>query len=423
MNKHSNMTLQPLTWPQVRERVAKVHPQLAEVIDALNPSADFPLFLASLRYGDLIVQDGKLCIQHDAVKQHLSYRSVPLSLILNNAVEVYYEMPGRIISLDVFSAGFMFGLWENLERTPPSYIKWMWNFVAGFRSVFMLPKITDLQGHQALRKAFGINAHVPRNLLDHGKIFSQIAHSSKFESDWRCEILFFGDQWIQHALNDAAWKDFYNVILKTDWRQSRAWRNKMSFDISWELFIEKLVQKNIKASPYALALSKQIILTAMGILPAFVPFAQEEEAGPFEAIQKAYLEIYKLKDYIPTLFIPHIFSLQDKQPAYYSFQQPMLLESTASHRALASLYAIMPEIALLVEEFVNVAGDCLAHVEFDYFHSEIKPDYPTILSTHYLPRRDGRFSKMLKGFGRGKFAEKGSFIRGCVRFSNYNDNA
>lgn len=432
-----------ITWSEARKKVAKVNPTLSAAIDALSPGNNFPLFLARYPFGKLLFDNGKiqLPIRNDLVEpldsplipnsisSCLQRRPVPMSMMLKNNAEVFYEMPDRIISLNIFKPGSTFGLWENLDAQQEHYVKWIWRVAIGARSIFMLPKITDLVSHKELQKKYNVLSSVPRSLYDHWQIFTEIANSKQFEQDWYAEVLFFSDKWMDTVTKDKAWKDLYNIILQEGWSQTHYWRNKITFDVVWEIFAEQLVKKNIKPNPYLVSILKHLVLVGLGVLPASAVAGNDDLSAPIMGLQSAYINDYKLKDYIPTIFIPGVFNPQKNSPIYYSLQQPAMLETALTSRNIQSIYAVMPEIAFLMEKFRQevLQGEIKSEntpvdkfvkdIICEYFHSDAQPnENRNIRHTSLLSKEDPRLLIMPQNSGKRKFAETGHFIRGCVRF-------
>ena len=121
------------TWDKVRNRVIKVNPMLADIIDEFNPSSKHTLILANYPYGTNIRDKGKVCFPASSgevvtldkhivptdIRELLSYSASPLALILDKRVEVYVETPeGRTVPFKLFRPGTTFGVWEIMGQPP-----------------------------------------------------------------------------------------------------------------------------------------------------------------------------------------------------------------------------------------------------------------------------------------------------------------
>ncbi|OGT06891.1 MAG: hypothetical protein A2103_05380 [Gammaproteobacteria bacterium GWF2_41_13] len=435
-----------LTWKEARSDIFKVQPDLCKIIDKINPGNDFLLFKTSYPFGAKIVRSGLLCLPApdgkvmpinsssipNELKNNLSRRSVPISIVLKNCSEVHYEMSDRIICLNLFKPGFILGLWENLDPPQSYYVKCIWSVVSGARSLFLLPKMTDASSHKELRKKYGIRSQIPKGLVDQWQIFTEIANSRAFDKQWSSEFLFFSDKWMDTAIKDKSleWKAFYNYMLRNGWDQSQYWRNKVTFDIVWELFINQLIAQNLKPNPYLVHIVKHIILVGTGVLPAFSA-ATNDEAAPISELQKVLIEDYKLRDYIPTFMQPAMFDLNAEAPpfVYYSLQQPTLLETSLVSHQLQSVLKAMPEIAYLVDTFNLEVEDQEIKAEntpietfakravCNYFHHEADGHIDGVRSTSEMPQEDSALLEMPANYKGRIFAENSRFIKGCIRFS------
>ena len=444
MNKRNCAKLEELTWGEAREMVLKTHPMLSKIIDKISPGKDFLLYKAYYPFGAKILNSGIFHLPSDdgnvvpinspnissGVKNNLIRRSVPVGIVLNHCNEVFYEMPERIITLNLFKPGYIIGLWEHLDPLESYYVKCVWTVISGVRSLYLLPKITDAGGHKELRNKYGIRARIPRNLAEEWNVFSQLVTSQAFESEWFSEILFFSDKWMSTAISDPAWKEFYNFMLEDGWNQSQYWRNKVTFDMVWELFIDQLREQNLKPNPYLVHIVKHIVLVGTGVLPAFAP-AIDDLCAPIKMLQKVFIEDYKLREYIPTFMQPTVFDLDSKNPSmvYYSLQQPTLLETSLVCKRIQSVLQAMPEIAYLIDTFklevedgtINAAETPIEifaqKVNCTCFHNEANERIDNVRRTSEMPSEDNSFLEMSPEYSQRAFAATSRFLKGCVRFS------
>ena len=445
ITKH-HAVIEKLTWKQARGSVLKVNPKLGAIIDRLSPNDDFLLFRASYPFGTKIIDKGILQLPiangkvapinsfevSKDIRDNLQRRSIPVSLVMKNRSEVYFEMPDRVICLNTFAPGFIFGLWEHLDPPQSYYVKCIWSVMSGARSLYLLPKITDVASHKELRKKYGIRAQIPKNLFDQWQMFTEVANSLAFEQEWRSEILFFADRWMAAAVRDPAWKDFHNFVLQDGWDQSQYWRNKITFDIVWELYNDELLRQNLRPNLQLVSIVKHIVLVGTGVLTAFAP-AIDDSFGPISNLQQVLIHDYKLRDYVPTFMQPELFALNTENPrfVYYSLHQPSLLEKPLISYQLQSILKAMPEIHFLLSTFnaeVN-SGRIKANdtpietfaksVVCDYFHNEANKSIPGVRSTEEMSKEDPALLAMPKGLANREFAATSRFIRGCIRFSKH----
>lgn len=434
-------TLDKVLWKDVRDQVSAVNPRLAEVIDALSPSKRLPLFKVRYSFGEKIAAQGKFFIQDnfcyssssrasDALEEintSLRNRNVPTMLILKNSAEIFYDMHNRIISAHLALPGTFVGLWEQFDTPASVMTKWGWNLVSGARTIYLLPKITNVQGHKRLRKKYNISTHSPKDYFEQWKTFQEIANSRIFPEKWETELLLFTDSWFESLKKDAAWKNLYNFLLNYLWEDSRYCRNRNRFDLLWEKFGHSILETNIKPNLYLTYLVKQIIITGVGGLPG-ITVADDDLAGPISSLQKIYVEDYGLKPYTPIFMVPHNFSFQDKQPTYLSIQYPNLFETVPITHNMPSTLSAIPDIRFLIKTFrertindASITGTLVEyffnHVQLDYFHNreEVRNE---IEATLKLPDQDERMRPLPKYKRNDQFPEASSIINGCVRFMN-----
>ncbi|MCK4608606.1 MAG: hypothetical protein KAT71_03915, partial [Gammaproteobacteria bacterium] len=365
------------------------------------------------------------------IKDSLRRRKMPAALMLNNNAEMYYEMPDRVISGFVMSPGKFLWLWEQFDRQETDIVAWAWSLAAGARSIYSLPKISDIQGHKRLQKEYKIKSQAPREFLDQWNVFVEIANSQNFKEEWHCEILFFSDIWFDTAVKDPAWQNFYNYLFGMAWDDSRYWRYTNTLGLAWGIFMHKIIKGNVKLNIYLASIVKQLILTGIGVLPC-LSVANDDTFGPIEALQKVYLDDYKMRASFPIFMRPHAFSFNDTSPCYFPLQNPNLLETIPIPRSLPSVLSAMPDIQFLLNEFkTNISDawiieDSPLHVfcnkvQCDFFHYRAE-EWNHIYSTEELPKEDPR---LLQYPGSNKssntkrtFPSSSNLLSGCIRFSN-----
>jgi len=439
MDQKHRASIQALQWQDARDDVIKVNPQLASIIDELDPDKKFLLFKAKYPFGSHITHNGKIyfpCTDGSiqpldspqaspTVINHLTTDSLPVTLIINNCAEMFYELPDRLVSWHPLQPGNFCGLWQRFDEAETDLFKWEWSIAAGARSIYLLPKITDTQGHKELRKKYKITSHAPKDYTQHWKIFSEISNSQSFTQEWHCEVLFFSNEWFKMHKN-RSWDKFYYYLLKTAWFESRVLHNKNLFDSSWEKFIYNVMDKNVKPNLYLACIIKQLLLTGAGYYPALT-IADDDKFGPISALQKVYLHEYKLKNYAPIFMQPHLFSAQDTFPTYYSLQYPNLLETVPKVRCFPSVLSIMPEIMSLMEIFrdkslqewnsKNSMKFFCQYVNCKYFHHQPE-NWNNIHSTKLIPKHDNKLLQIMSNYKGLAFPDTSNLISGCVSFSS-----
>lgn len=437
-------SMEKLSWQQARESVAAIKPDLAKIIDALNPGPEYTLYHAKYPYGAEILKRGNLYVPNDqgkltniadptmdrSIAADLNYNlgSNPVSLVLTHSLECCFPMEDRIIPLTgLINAGDIFGTQRVLATRFSHQPKFIWDMTAGARSVFTLPKISDAINHNRLCKKFLINADKPKALVDQWDIFAQLANSQSFPLSWNAEIIFFSKKWFGH-LTDAAWANFNYYLLSMIWKSGDFQRNYFIFDLMFSI-IQKT--KNMKPSAYVADTVKYLFYIGLGELPGFAP-AIDNRAGPIEQLQEIYREIYQIKHYTPTIMQPTLFNINssDSRPVYYSLQFPNALEFSPKSRKRNSIITELHETkALLTKYFHEIRSgqfniedtplyDLTHEAEFDFFHPDANY-YQDISQCQEIADSDPSFS-----FGSSElnndFAYNSSFVKGCIRIQKKN---
>ncbi len=431
--------IEEMTWEQARELPSVKCSDFREIIDEIDPPATFKIFKLSYPFGATILDtNAKLHIPFslktthpidhhsvpDYLKKALSYSKMPLGAVVKNAVEVYREIGYKVFSVGVLHdrAGLELGIWENFGWSPP------YTLSAGARSLYMIPKITLNPAHKRMKRHFGINYPPPKRPFDHWHIFKEIASSDSFASPWHCEVIYFSKEW-HEKLNsqDKKWYKFRDYILQRGWAHSAFGRKKVMMDFIWELASNALQNMGLKTSPYIIDTLKHIIFITLGGLPASRPAEGDSLLGPITDIQKAYIDVYGMKDYQPTIMQPHSFDFNLNKPVYYSMQTPTLLSSTPDTNSTTSN---IDDIRGLQEAFLHFLSvdfpdvfidnanfkETLKKITLKFYHGEMYA-YGDIRPTRELVLDDPGFLFSPDGVDR-PLAENGCFIKGCVKINH-----
>jgi hypothetical protein len=150
---------------------------------------------------------------------------------------------------------------------------------------------------------------------------------------------------------------------------------------------------------------------------------------PASTIQEAYLKIYGIKEYHPTILQPTLFTMDKKisYPVYYLLNFQMATEfspkSNMKVSNIADLCMIRNLISIYQSEIssneLNVQGtpyyEASKQVEFKLFHSN-SAKYHEIFSTKNIPVEDPKLLKPLNKNTHSKFPHDSSVIKGgCIR--------
>lgn len=429
-------------WEDIRTSISTNNKTLCDIIDNLNLTKKHSLIRARYPYGANIFSNGILhladssgviapisssTISH-SIKENFTYRSVPIGVITHNAAETYYMMDNRIITLNLFKPGYIIGLWEFLDP-PTSYMVNIWSISAGARTIFMVPKITDAESHAILQKEYNVPRKLSKDLLDHWQIFKSIANNAKSENEWYFELVFFSKAWGESIKKkEKGWEKLEIFFLENGWSQSSYWKNKMTYDLIWEKYINELTQNIVKPNAYDVYSVKHLWLIATGVLAGLKP-ADSDLTAPIQTLQDVFVTRYGLKLYVPTIMAPNHFIYQEKGSyAYYSLQFPTLLESSPKSKNYPSLLANLKEVKLINEKFIEDAlngnlgiensliYDAVKKVKMDYFHSEAD-GHDGIRNSEAMVQEDKTLLHYLNKTEKMKFSDKSRFVKGCIRIS------
>lgn len=431
-------------WAQVRERVAKVAPKFAEIVDQLNPDRHFPLFLVYLPYGavkgDTI--SSYLPDQHggyyrlsdvtapkDIIEQ-LGYGMYdsPMGMVLEKQLECFIDLKDKKITIPwlVYSPGdflpfsTILGCQSDRVYAPNGLLI----VTSGIRSTFMLPNIGCNANHVNLQRDFNIKRQAPKSLYEHWHVFRDIANHESFDNHWRSCLLYFSEPWVNKLQNDQSWMRLKLYLYEIAWRKFEYERNRIYYDIAFSLIQEK---RNLKPNPYLTDTARHLFTTALGIAPGYIP-AGDDEALPATLIQTVYMESYGLKKYIPTIMQPTHYDIDlDHQPVYYSLQHPATHSFSPRSREVCSTLSEMRELdhimGIFCEELSHdnsvcsdtIIGKIAKNTTFNYYHNKYD-DHRIVLPSNNIIALDTRFSTSLAATSQpsATFASDAPFVRGCV---------
>lgn len=436
-------TMRKVFWKDVHKEVHRVAPEFAKLVDEIDPGKDYPLYKACYPYGSLIVKegvcyypnkDGNLVTLDDLslevkIKQDLSYAGfgIPPGMVLNNTIELFIPTQNRFFSLQLFEKGHIFALWRFFEENRLFHPTKMFNLSSGARSIFLLPNIGDSGSHKKLRREFGIKLPPSKNLFSQWELFSAIANNEITKCNWHSDVIFFAGKWPGQIRNpNKKWVELSRYLIQSVWLASAFRRNKNFFDFAFSKIQEK---RNLRPNPYIADTAKYIFEIAVGAFIGFAP-AINDLAGPIEALQKVFLDIYKLKKYAPTFMQPDYFSLnRSERPLYYSLAVPTSMEfSPKSRKQQANLYDLR-ELAHIIKiiceeipkEYLKINNTYFAtvtnNVRFDYFHDRY--DYEKCVNyTWEMPKFDPTLIQCPNGYDNTIFPTAASFLRGSIRIAS-----
>ncbi|MBX3708978.1 MAG: hypothetical protein KIT56_01225 [Gammaproteobacteria bacterium] len=433
-----------VSWSDIRKRVANVEPQFAEMVDQLNPDQSFPLFLVYLPYGALkgdtkssYLPDGKgryyrlsdPAVPKEIIK-HLGYGigGSPMGMVLEKQLEYFIDFKHKGITIPwlIYSPGhfFPFSTILGCDSDPIYAPNGLLTVTSGARSTFMLPNIGCNTHHANLKRDFNIQRQAPKSLYDHWFVFKDIIESNTLDCQWRSCLLYFSEKWVKTLHVDKAWMKLKLYLHEAAWQKFAYERNRVYYDIAFSIIQEK---RNLKPNPYLTDTARHLFATALGAVPGYVP-ACDEEALPVKVIQRAFIDSYGLKKYVPTIMQPsHFNGGQQHSPVYYSLQHPATRVFSPKSREVSSTLAEMLELEYLMRIFCEelsdnanvcsdtVIGEIAKSVIFNYYHN--KSDRHHIMTqSSDISTTDPRFAfvQYSRASTKAVFASDAPFVRGCI---------
>ncbi len=435
-------TLEKVKWREIKKEVRQAKPEFADVIDEFNPPNDLPLYKARYPFGSTIIKAGKFHLPFqnhllpiddpripEELRAQLGYNagSIPMGIVLNHTAELFMHPENRIIPFGVMRKGKIFALTRALSHLISYTIPKVWHMTAGSRCVFMLPKITDSFLYKKLCRTRGVKLPIPRSLLEHGPIMTQISQHKDFNSPWYAELLFFPASWLTPR-KDKGWITFHHYLYEDVWESHEYWQNKVVYDYIWDSFIKELSEQKSRINPHIIDIVKHLIMVGLGVLPGFCPAVDDEQA-PIETLKHDFINCYELERFTPTIMVPKHFSQKDKRPVYWSLQLPSYLASSPKPRTPNSILTDLREVYGLLNDFYSAILEgkleaiidtplhyLVKNVRYDFFHSEPDPE-GIVRPCKEIPEEDDTFLKSPTKLARRSFSEISPFTRGCVRIS------
>jgi len=436
--------MQEQTWNDVREDVTKVNPELAHIIDNLAPDNSYILYRLKYPFGKMIFNNGIVNIANrfhqlasikdysvlDTVKKNLTYRIIPMGLVLDKSIEIYIETMARVIPLTIVRPGQLFGVWETFDPPKSYFNRTAWTITSGGRSLFFLQNISEASKFKKIKKMFGLRAPIPKSFKDHWQTLIKIYQSPYFKTEWESDILFFTKKWQERLNTKNDWITLQNYLYKVCWEQSRFWRLASMWTFIWQQFAQELKAKNIAYSPYQLETVKHIITCGVGALPIFKPLDQSNDLAPVTAFKEIFAKQYE-SNYFPTLMGTFHFSMHVPNTfGYYSINEPSLIEGAPRGREITNVMQFTREVKELYQYFKELVLNNKLAVEntpicefvkktdVNFFHTS--PDaFGQLHMPTFIPK-DNPAMCLPKKYNNLHFCTSSAFLRGCIRLATNN---
>lgn len=445
MNTEKISKFHKVRLDEVLPELTQVNPKLATILEELSPGKEFRLYYGEYPFGENFVEQGKfhipingsmVTLDHPSIpkqyKDDLSYNigTNPASVLLKNTCEVYmsHRVTNVPITIGVVPEGSVVSVSRILARNIPHHPAFLWNMTAGARSLFCLPKISQKRKYRSLRSSLGIDTEIPKNTLEHIRVFKNIfAHDCI--RPWSTKLLYFSASWFDH-IEDPAWIKFKVYLLECFRNSFESLGNMYIWDMIISLILK---ERDIRPSLYTVNTVKHLLMMAAGVIPGIAP-AMDEQNGPIYDFQKILADYYKV-DYLPTVLAPSYFNMysDSASPILYSLQHPNLLEDAPRKKDNSSLVSETYDIASLLEKVLyslknsdyNIHETPLHHVpqkvSIEAFHPEPK-EYSKIKNSILITDNDPRFSETLYSCEQNTIATNSSVFKGCFRLQRLEDN-
>lgn len=422
-----------VTWNEVGKSVRAVNAELADIIDDISPG-DLPLIKVSYPFGADIVDRGQLMLPNGrslvpatetVFAEDLNYCPIPLGALLNRASEVYLDLQNYVAPLNFLSPGQLFGVFEVLNMFVNQFQLAFWSVASGAKSIFMLPKITRMDSHQRLSREFSVSRHPPQSLPEQHAIFAGIAAATGKAANWFSEVVLFTDAWMQAAKTKVGWQQLRRYLSDVGWQQTSYARDQLMFGLLWQTFSRVLNESRLKPRAYLADTVKYLVRIPIGTVPAFRPAAGDEQAAPFGLLQKAYVDVYGLQKYLPTMMCLSMNDVADSQALYYSLAYPIMLDNVPvddeRQVIISDLREVRMLVTVLIDAIAEFQGRSRMREEFQHiidtnyqYYSADKDVYGNInLSKEIVS--DHRFLYEQATYPEREFCASSQFLRGCVQ--------
>lgn len=427
-----------LTWKEARDIVFKVNPELALAIDELSPSDEYKLIRARYPFGRDILKNGDLQLPSDKgnisikhpdmspeVRKLLEYApTMPMGIVIDKSIELYFSIDHRIIPFSSIGRGKIFALWGILDISETAHLGKIWSMMAGTRSLYMLPKISDAENFKKIDREFNVAFAAPNNLSDQWKTFSTLANHPSFPKPWYAEVIYFSGKWLEND-KDVEWRLFRNYLMKKVWKSTSFLRNQVVFDFAFSM---AQVEENLKPNPYLSDICKHLYHIGTGSYPGFI-IANDDRAAPVSTFQDLFANIYGLK-YVPIMTHPGYFMPDEPlSPCYYALQCPTLLDFSPKSKKVSSKLNDLIELTGIMSCFMSYIVSNKLGLEstpiykwakstgYSYFHTDSESN-KNIMPTKDLFKMDNSILNNMNKFSSLSFPENSPFFRGCIRVSS-----
>ncbi|MDR1057140.1 MAG: hypothetical protein LBL17_00990 [Coxiellaceae bacterium] len=194
----------------------------------------------------------------------------------------------------------------------------------------------------------------------------------------------------------------------------------------WESFAATISARRLQPKPYLIDQVKHLLSIVDKNFSGFVVTDDSQESAPTSGLQKAFIEVFMLKQYLPTIM--HICMPNDDiiKPTYvyYSLNFPTVLEGSPTKRNTSTIAKDLRDIKLSLETLKANLKNNIWHkpnkitrdAELNYFHY-VRDPYHQIQSSENIILEDKSFLRDKTIYPTRSFCATSSFFSGCIRIT------
>lgn len=428
-------------WNDISSQFQHVFPELHAEFDRIFKKHSARFFRIRYPFGTEPLTRGELNIPlHDRfvsstspdlpaeIRAELNYGTIPVTAVLKGSIESYINLPHHLIPLRVLKPGRFFGLYGSFHQSRTSHIiENAYSYMAGSRSLLILPKISNEQYSERLVKNYNISREVlaPKTLAGQWELFRELAHSPHFKSQWETELIIFPKSTFEIIKQDI---NTHYILLNRVLNYNFFAQNQMMYDLVWSIFFEKL-STSIKNAPSILETVKHVIKLCISEAPGYTPIIDEGQ-GPIKELVDIFLNVYRIRYFLPSFMEIGFYNHVD--PIYYSLQKHTFFcnmpEKASANRTIDELVAIKRLIQSFKQQVLDnkfpfsledtMLYKTLQEVEFDFYHPQNKGNVELNTDIAGLISEDPRFMALLQGFDYDpalSLPTHSLFFNGCIR--------
>jgi hypothetical protein len=352
-------------WDEIKYKIKTINQELFYLIDEINPGNEFPLYLFSFAYGDLIGDSETFYIPHngnlltlnnfsssDAITKDLFYgfHSCPLGMVLDKCFEwyihgtrqnethpIYIDKPG-----DFFNISHITQI-KPLKNYLPNGIL---SVKTGIQTICAIQNIGCQRSFKRLQR-FGVKSNIPKSYNDHSELFRNIYENNFSLNKWNGSIIYFSKPWIDQILKNPDWVNINKYFFKYYLRN-----NAYSHcgDYYQHIFRVAFDKSNVERDLFIQDAAKYIFEVLIGEKYGF-SFADSDDFAPISSISEILKEVYGFKT-TPSILIPqkHI----ENKPIYFSLQHPIFRTYQGLSRKKVTLLSELENIFIVCNRYTEL---------------------------------------------------------------------